>query len=51
MGTAREIREFLATRRAKITPQQASLPAFASGTRARGLWLERDHSSVGRRHT
>ncbi|MFI2913848.1 helix-turn-helix transcriptional regulator [Streptomyces sp. PDY-4] len=33
MDTVREIREFLATRRAKITPQQASLPAFSSGTR------------------
>ncbi|MEW2570637.1 helix-turn-helix transcriptional regulator [Streptomyces sp. NPDC047070] len=33
MDTAREIREFLATRRAKITPQQAGLPAFGSGNR------------------
>ena len=33
MDTVREIREFLATRRAKITPQQAGLPAFSSGTR------------------
>ncbi len=33
MDTAHEIREFLATRRAKITPQQAGLPAFGSGKR------------------
>ncbi|MFG2594941.1 helix-turn-helix transcriptional regulator [Streptomyces sp. NPDC048462] len=33
MDTAHEIREFLATRRAKITPQQAGLPAFGGGTR------------------
>ncbi|MCM1943299.1 helix-turn-helix transcriptional regulator [Streptomyces sp. G3] len=33
MDTTREIREFLATRRAKITPEQAGLPAFGNGTR------------------
>ncbi|MFB6847599.1 helix-turn-helix transcriptional regulator [Streptomyces sp. NPDC056373] len=33
MDTAHEIREFLATRRAKITPQQAGLPAFGNGKR------------------
>lgn len=34
MDTDHEIREFLATtRRAKITPQQAGLPAFGSGNR------------------
>ncbi|MER7841339.1 helix-turn-helix transcriptional regulator [Streptomyces sp. NPDC096040] len=33
MDTAHEIREFLATRRAKITPQQAGLPAFGGGNR------------------
>ncbi|PJM95346.1 helix-turn-helix transcriptional regulator [Streptomyces sp. CB01373] len=33
MDTAHEIREFLATRRAKITPQQAGLPAFGGGSR------------------
>lgn len=33
MDTAHEIREFLATRRAKITPEQAGLPAFGSGKR------------------
>ncbi|WP_109031210.1 helix-turn-helix transcriptional regulator [Streptomyces rubrogriseus] len=33
MDTAREIREFLATRRAKITPEQAGLPAFGNGNR------------------
>ncbi|MFF9815187.1 helix-turn-helix transcriptional regulator [Streptomyces sp. NPDC014006] len=33
MDTAHEIREFLATRRAKITPQAAGLPAFGGGNR------------------
>ncbi|CAM5721796.1 MULTISPECIES: helix-turn-helix transcriptional regulator [Streptomyces] len=33
MDTAQEIREFLATRRAKITPQAAGLPAFGGGNR------------------
>ncbi|MEU1529811.1 helix-turn-helix transcriptional regulator [Streptomyces fagopyri] len=33
MDTAHDIREFLATRRAKITPQQAGLPAFGDGNR------------------
>ncbi|MFG2358756.1 helix-turn-helix transcriptional regulator [Streptomyces sp. NPDC048521] len=33
MDTAHEIREFLATRRAKITPQQAGLPAFGGANR------------------
>ncbi|WP_406148127.1 helix-turn-helix transcriptional regulator [Streptomyces sp. NBC_01012] len=33
MDTTREIREFLATRRAKITPGQAGLPAFGNGKR------------------
>ncbi|MFE2377719.1 helix-turn-helix transcriptional regulator [Streptomyces sp. NPDC059398] len=33
MDTTHEIREFLATRRAKITPQQAGLPAIAGGNR------------------
>ncbi|MEU6146234.1 helix-turn-helix transcriptional regulator [Streptomyces sp. NPDC047081] len=33
MDTAHEIREFLATRRAKITPEQAGLPAFGNGKR------------------
>ncbi|MET8979003.1 helix-turn-helix transcriptional regulator [Streptomyces sp. NPDC004539] len=33
MDTAHEIRQFLATRRAKITPQQVGLPAFGGGNR------------------
>ncbi|SEO55064.1 Transcriptional regulator, contains XRE-family HTH domain [Actinacidiphila rubida] len=33
MDTAHEIREFLATRRAKITPRLAGLPAFGGGNR------------------
>ncbi|MFI7386368.1 helix-turn-helix transcriptional regulator [Streptomyces sp. NPDC049813] len=33
MDTAQEIREFLATRRAKISPRQAGLPDFGGGKR------------------
>ncbi|MFI6493317.1 helix-turn-helix transcriptional regulator [Streptomyces sp. NPDC050564] len=40
MDTAHDIREFLATRRAKITPQQAGLPAFGSNRRVPGLRRE-----------
>ncbi|WP_181792816.1 helix-turn-helix transcriptional regulator [Streptomyces sp. WELS2] len=40
MDTAHEIREFLATRRAKITPQQAGLPAFGGNRRVPGLRRE-----------
>ncbi|MFJ8061295.1 helix-turn-helix transcriptional regulator [Streptomyces sp. NPDC096142] len=41
MDTAHEIREFLATRRAKITPREAGLPAFGSGNhRVPGLRRE-----------
>jgi transcriptional regulator with XRE-family HTH domain len=35
-----EIREFLATRRARITPQQAGLPAFGGNRRVPGLRRE-----------
>jgi hypothetical protein len=35
-----EIREFLTTRRAKITPERAGLPAY--GTRRRVAGLRRD---------
>ncbi|MFE9813018.1 helix-turn-helix transcriptional regulator [Streptomyces sp. NPDC005227] len=40
MDTAHDIREFLATRRAKITPQQAGLPAFGDNRRVPGLRRE-----------
>ncbi|MFG2440519.1 helix-turn-helix transcriptional regulator [Streptomyces sp. NPDC048508] len=40
MDTAHDIREFLATRRAKITPQQAGLPAFGANRRVPGLRRE-----------
>lgn len=33
VDTKREIREFLTTRRAKLTPEQAGLPTFATGPR------------------
>ncbi|MET7451313.1 helix-turn-helix transcriptional regulator [Streptomyces sp. NPDC005574] len=40
MNTASDIREFLATRRAKITPQQAGLPAYGGNRRVPGLRRE-----------
>lgn len=40
MDIAHDIREFLATRRAKITPQQAGLPAFGGNRRVPGLRRE-----------
>ena len=33
MDTRNEIREFLTTRRARITPDQAGLPTYGSGPR------------------
>src|SRR3954462_14727795 len=35
-----EIRDFLSTRRARITPQQASLPAYGGNRRVKGLRRE-----------
>ncbi|MFE2570912.1 helix-turn-helix transcriptional regulator [Streptomyces mirabilis] len=40
MTTESDIREFLATRRAKITPQQAGLPAYGGTRRVPGLRRE-----------
>jgi transcriptional regulator with XRE-family HTH domain len=40
VSTASDIREFLATRRAKITPQQAGLPAYGGNRRVPGLRRE-----------
>ncbi|WAP59731.1 helix-turn-helix transcriptional regulator [Streptomyces sp. S465] len=40
MSTERDIRDFLASRRAKITPQQAGLPAFGGNRRVPGLRRE-----------
>ena len=37
---AREIREFLSTRRARITPEQAGLPAYGGNRRVKGLRRE-----------
>lgn len=39
-GRADEVREFLSTRRARITPQQAGLPAFGANRRVTGLRRE-----------
>ena len=40
MDQRREIREFLSSRRAKITPQQAGLPAWGGTRRVPGLRRE-----------
>ncbi|MGW2938170.1 helix-turn-helix transcriptional regulator [Streptomyces sp. NPDC001156] len=40
MSTESDIREFLASRRAKITPQKAGLPAFGGNRRVPGLRRE-----------
>ena len=40
MSTETEIREFLTTRRAKVTPQQAGLPTFGRQRRVAGLRRE-----------
>ena len=40
MDNRREVREFLASRRAKITPQQAGLPAWGGNRRVPGLRRE-----------
>ncbi|GAA3703629.1 helix-turn-helix transcriptional regulator [Arthrobacter ginkgonis] len=40
MDNRNDIREFLATRRAKITPQQAGLPAYGGNRRVPGLRRE-----------
>ncbi|MCO5974254.1 helix-turn-helix transcriptional regulator [Actinoallomurus soli] len=40
MDNRREVREFLASRRAKITPQQAGLPAYGGHRRVPGLRRE-----------
>jgi len=39
-GLRDEIREFLSTRRARITPQQAGLPAYGGNRRVKGLRRE-----------
>jgi len=40
VSTQNDIREFLATRRARITPQQAGLPAYGGNRRVAGLRRE-----------
>ena len=40
MDAVNDIKEFLASRRAKITPEQAGLPAYASNRRVKGLRRE-----------
>jgi hypothetical protein len=40
MDNRNEIREFLTTRRARITPEQAGLPAYGGHRRAAGLRRE-----------
>ncbi|MGW6159028.1 helix-turn-helix domain-containing protein, partial [Streptomyces sp. NPDC055144] len=40
MDNRSEVREFLTSRRAKITPQQAGLPAYTGNRRVKGLRRE-----------
>jgi len=40
VAVTNEIREFLTSRRAKITPEQAGLPAYGSNRRVKGLRRE-----------
>src|SRR5213594_3661189 len=40
MGTSEEIREYLTSRRARITPEQAGLPAYGGRRRVSGLRRE-----------
>ena len=40
MDNRNEIRQFLASRRARITPQQAGLPAYGGNRRVAGLRRE-----------
>jgi len=40
MDTRNEIRDFLTSRRAKITPEQAGLPAYGANRRVAGLRRE-----------
>ena len=40
MDTRNEVRDFLATRRARITPEQAGLPAYGGNRRVAGLRRE-----------
>ena len=40
-----EIRDFLASRRARITPGQAGLPAYGGNRRVKGLRREESHCS------
>jgi hypothetical protein len=37
MDARNDIREFLTSRRAKITPEQANLPAYGLNRRVKGL--------------
>ena len=40
MDSRTEIRDFLTTRRAKITPERAGLPAYGGNRRVKGLRRE-----------
>lgn len=40
MDPSNDIREFLVSRRARITPEQAGLPAYGSNRRVKGLRRE-----------
>ncbi len=47
MDNQAEVREFLATRRAKITPQQAGVPLYGQRRRVPGLRREEVASLAG----
>jgi hypothetical protein len=41
-----EIRDFLASRRARITPAQAGLPAYGGNRRVKGFRAKKSHCSL-----
>jgi hypothetical protein len=51
VDTRNDIREFLISRRAKITPEQAGLPAYGGKRRVAGLRLEEVAMLAGSNHS
>jgi hypothetical protein len=51
MDDRTEIQEFLASRRARITPEQAGLPAYGGNRRVKGLRLLAAWAATGDRRT
>ena len=48
MGNANEMRDFLVSRRARITPEQAGLPAFVIGDPGGGIPPPSSATTAGR---